>query len=181
MNHDETSNVAMKDQNVTYMLMDDLVIQPFSPVSIITLLNKFNFKQVGTLQEIVVEVGMDECVELIKTSLKSKMVLTTVFIKNKKDFAMSSRLKSMAIRLFSIILVFSFIRATLKEILIMMVPIYRQAKQAEKKVYSFGCFSKQNFIIFSVNKKFEGQSVGGGRSRHIEIIRSKNYASGYDL
>jgi hypothetical protein len=60
MNHDETSNVAMKDQNVTYMLMDDLVIQPFSPVSIITLLNKFNFKQVGTLQEIVVEVGMDE-------------------------------------------------------------------------------------------------------------------------
>jgi hypothetical protein len=62
------------------------------------------------------------------------------------------------------------------------VPIYRQAKQAEKKVYySFGCFSKQNFISFSVNKKFEGQFVGGGRSRHIEIIRSKNYASGYYL
>jgi hypothetical protein len=40
----------MKDQNVTYMLKDQNVI----------LLNKFNFKQVGTLQEIVVEVGMDE-------------------------------------------------------------------------------------------------------------------------
>jgi hypothetical protein len=26
----------------------------------VILLNKFNFKQVGTLQEIVVEVGMDE-------------------------------------------------------------------------------------------------------------------------
>ncbi|GAU12164.1 hypothetical protein TSUD_01300 [Trifolium subterraneum] len=105
MNHDEKSNVAMKDQNVTYILMDDLVIQPFSPVSIITLLNKFNFKHVGTLQEIVVEFGMDECVELIKTSLKSKMVLTSVFIKNKnkKDLTMLSRLKSIAIWWFSII------------------------------------------------------------------------------
>jgi hypothetical protein len=40
--------------------MDDLVIKPFSPISIITLLDKFNFKQVGNLQEMVIEFGMDE-------------------------------------------------------------------------------------------------------------------------
>jgi len=60
MNRDQTRHVAMKDQNVTFILMDDLVVQPFSPVSIITLLNKLNFKQVRYLQEMVVEFGMDE-------------------------------------------------------------------------------------------------------------------------
>ncbi|XP_045818140.1 uncharacterized protein LOC123910893 [Trifolium pratense] len=110
MNHDETRCVAIKDQNVTFILMDDLVIKPFSPISIITLLNKFNFKQVGTLQEMVVEFGMDECVELLKTSLQSKMVLTSVFIKNKnkKDFTIFT------VRMLSVLkimgyLVFSFI------------------------------------------------------------------------
>jgi hypothetical protein len=60
MNHDETRHVAMKDQNVTFILMDDLVIKPYSPISVITLLKEFNFKQVGTLQEMMVEFGMDE-------------------------------------------------------------------------------------------------------------------------
>jgi hypothetical protein len=54
---------------------------------------------------------------LIKTSLKSKMVLTTVFSKNKKDFTMLSRLKSMAIWLSSILFVFALIRAALEDIL----------------------------------------------------------------
>lgn len=60
MNRDQTCRVAMKDQDVTFMLMDDLVIHPFSPISIVTLLNKFDFKQVHNLQEMVVEFGMDE-------------------------------------------------------------------------------------------------------------------------
>ncbi|XLU72376.1 hypothetical protein S245_031429, partial [Arachis hypogaea] len=48
---------------VTYMVMDDLVIQPMSTISSITLLNKFNVKEVGALQEKVVELGMNEATE----------------------------------------------------------------------------------------------------------------------
>ena len=45
---------------VTYMVMDDLVILPMSTISSITLLNKFNVKEVGALQEKVVKLGMAE-------------------------------------------------------------------------------------------------------------------------
>ncbi|KAL4289349.1 hypothetical protein HN51_056492 [Arachis hypogaea] len=67
---------------VTYMVMDDLVIQPMSTISSITLLNKFNVKEVGALQEKVVQLGMNEGLRLLKASLQSKMVLTSVFLKN---------------------------------------------------------------------------------------------------
>ncbi|KAL2323894.1 hypothetical protein Fmac_022952 [Flemingia macrophylla] len=70
---------------VTYMIMDDLVITPMSTISSITLLNKFNVKEVGALEEKVVELGMKEGVNLLKASLQSKMVLTNVFIKNKTE------------------------------------------------------------------------------------------------
>lgn len=46
--------------NVTFLVMDDLFIQPMSAISIITLLNKLDFKEVGTLQEKVVELGLVE-------------------------------------------------------------------------------------------------------------------------
>ncbi|OIT38908.1 hypothetical protein A4A49_56866, partial [Nicotiana attenuata] len=45
---------------VTYMVMDDLVVKPMSTISSITLLNKFNVKDFGVLQEQVVSVGMEE-------------------------------------------------------------------------------------------------------------------------
>ncbi|XP_022640568.1 uncharacterized protein LOC106770740 [Vigna radiata var. radiata] len=45
---------------VTYMVMDDLIIQPMSSISSITLLNKFNVKEVGVLQEKVVELDMKQ-------------------------------------------------------------------------------------------------------------------------
>nr|XP_043617688.1 uncharacterized protein LOC122589457 [Erigeron canadensis] len=45
---------------VTYMVMDDLVIAPMSTISSITMLNKFNIKEVGALEEKVVHLGMDE-------------------------------------------------------------------------------------------------------------------------
>ncbi|CAJ2646052.1 unnamed protein product [Trifolium pratense] len=70
---------------VTYMVMDDLVIQPMSTISCITLLNKFNVKEIGTLEEKVVEMGMEEGIKLLKASLQSKMVLTSVFIKKKES------------------------------------------------------------------------------------------------
>ena len=45
---------------VTYMVMDDLEVKPMSTISSITLLNKFNVKHIGALEEQVVELGMDE-------------------------------------------------------------------------------------------------------------------------
>ena len=38
---------------VTYMVMDDLVVKPMSTISSITLLNKFNVKEVGALEKVV--------------------------------------------------------------------------------------------------------------------------------
>lgn len=45
---------------VTYSVMDDLVVKPMSTISSITLLNKFNIKEVGALEEKVIVLGMDE-------------------------------------------------------------------------------------------------------------------------
>ncbi|QCD86879.1 hypothetical protein DEO72_LG3g1408 [Vigna unguiculata] len=50
---------------VTYMVMDDLVVQPMSSSSSITLLNKFNIKEVCVLQEKVVELDMNKHGSLI--------------------------------------------------------------------------------------------------------------------
>ena len=45
---------------VTYMVMDNLEVKPMSTISSITLLNKFDVKEIGALEEKVVELGMDE-------------------------------------------------------------------------------------------------------------------------
>jgi hypothetical protein len=45
---------------VTFIVMDDLVIQPMPALSGIAILNKFNIKEIGTLKEMVVELGVDE-------------------------------------------------------------------------------------------------------------------------
>ncbi|KAL5066734.1 hypothetical protein RYX36_017621 [Vicia faba] len=73
-------NGYVKD-SVTFLVMDDLAIQPMSALSVLTILNKLNVKEIGTFEEMVVELGMDEGIELLKASLQSKMVLTSVFIK----------------------------------------------------------------------------------------------------
>ncbi|KAL0002999.1 hypothetical protein SO802_016780 [Lithocarpus litseifolius] len=65
---------------VMYMVMDDLAVKPLSTVSIISLLDKFNVKDMGTLEEKMVDLGMDEGVKLLKASLLSKSVLTDVFL-----------------------------------------------------------------------------------------------------
>uniref|UniRef100_A0A7N2MGM7 Uncharacterized protein n=1 Tax=Quercus lobata TaxID=97700 RepID=A0A7N2MGM7_QUELO len=62
------------------MIMDDPEVKPMSTISSITLLNKFNVKQLGDLEEKVVELGMEEGVKLLKASLQSKSVLTDVFL-----------------------------------------------------------------------------------------------------
>ncbi|XP_073027741.1 uncharacterized protein [Primulina eburnea] len=65
---------------VTYMIMDNLVVNPMSTISSITLLNKFNIKDVVNLQEMEVTLGMEEAVKLLKASLQSEKVLTDVFL-----------------------------------------------------------------------------------------------------
>ncbi|KAM3307884.1 hypothetical protein P3S67_009628 [Capsicum chacoense] len=60
---------------VTYMVMDNLVVKPMSTISTITLLNKFNVKDVGVLQE---------ALKLLKASFESKTVLTSVFMSSIK-------------------------------------------------------------------------------------------------
>ncbi|XP_022138964.1 uncharacterized protein LOC111010013 [Momordica charantia] len=68
---------------VTYMVMDDLSVKPMSTISSIALLNKFNVKEVGALEEKVVTLDVNEGVKLLKASLHSKTVLTDVFIRRK--------------------------------------------------------------------------------------------------
>ena len=55
-----SSNTGFVKEVVTYMLMDNLVVQPMSTISSITVLNLFNVKEVGVLKEMVVELGMPE-------------------------------------------------------------------------------------------------------------------------
>ena len=44
---------------VTYMVMDDLEVKPMSTISVITLISKL-VKEVGALEEKVVDLDMDE-------------------------------------------------------------------------------------------------------------------------
>ncbi|KAK7858253.1 hypothetical protein CFP56_013809 [Quercus suber] len=73
------------EEAVTYMVMDDLEVKPLSTFSIITLLDKFNVKEIGTLMEKVVDFGMDEGIKLLRASLLSKSVLTDVFLPMLKE------------------------------------------------------------------------------------------------
>ncbi|XVE69086.1 hypothetical protein DITRI_Ditri09bG0121900 [Diplodiscus trichospermus] len=70
---------------VTYMVMDDLMVEPMSTISGIALLNRFNIKDVGVLQEITIKIGMREAVRLLKASLQSKTVLTDLFFGKKAN------------------------------------------------------------------------------------------------
>ena len=60
---------------VTYMVMDDLVVKPMSTISTITLLNKFKVKDVGALEEKVVDFAMAE----VCNSTMSSVILQTTF------------------------------------------------------------------------------------------------------
>ncbi|MFQ6671529.1 hypothetical protein Gotur_036052 [Gossypium turneri] len=68
---------------VTYTVMDDLTVTPMSTISSITMLHKFNIKQLDALEEKVVNVGTNEGVEILKASLWSETLLTDVFLAQK--------------------------------------------------------------------------------------------------
>ncbi|KAA3481716.1 DUF674 domain-containing protein [Gossypium australe] len=68
---------------VTYTIMDDLTVTAMSTISSIAMLNKFKVQQVDALEEKVVDVGIKEGVEILKASLQSNTVLTSVFLTRK--------------------------------------------------------------------------------------------------
>ncbi|CAN1321676.1 hypothetical protein LINPERPRIM_LOCUS32113 [Linum perenne] len=76
----KTADGFVKDA-ATYMIMDNLEVKPMSTMSIMALFNKLNIKDVGTLQEKVIPITLAEVgLSLLKASLKTESVLTTVFI-----------------------------------------------------------------------------------------------------
>ncbi|KAF9605916.1 hypothetical protein IFM89_020795 [Coptis chinensis] len=79
-----TNNGTYVKGVVTYMVMDDLAVMPMSTISGITLLNKFNVQNVCSLEEKIVGVSIKVGLELLKTSLKSKTVLSDIFLGSKQ-------------------------------------------------------------------------------------------------
>lgn len=67
-----------------FMIMDDLVVVPWSNISSISLLNKFNIKDVSALEEKDVQISMGEGLKLLKHALESKTVLTDMFLATKE-------------------------------------------------------------------------------------------------
>jgi hypothetical protein len=52
---------------VTYMVLDDMEVKPSSSSILVTLLTKFNVKDVGDIEEKVVDLGMDEVRHVLMT------------------------------------------------------------------------------------------------------------------
>nr|XP_043617679.1 uncharacterized protein LOC122589448 [Erigeron canadensis] len=67
---------------VTYMVMDDLVMNPMSTISSIALINSFGVMDLSQLQELEVSFGRYEALKLLMTSLKTDKVLSTLFLNN---------------------------------------------------------------------------------------------------
>ncbi|KAI9156191.1 hypothetical protein LWI28_002020 [Acer negundo] len=67
---------------VNYIVMDNLEVIPMSSKHVVTLLNKFNVKDVGAVEEIVVDFGVEEGLKLLKLSLECKTVLTNFYLGN---------------------------------------------------------------------------------------------------
>ncbi|KAG7966014.1 hypothetical protein I3843_08G028900 [Carya illinoinensis] len=75
-----SGNLNLLKEGVTYMVTDDLEMEPISADNFITLLNEYDITDVGALEKKVVVLGKDECVKLLKAALQSKTVLTDVFL-----------------------------------------------------------------------------------------------------
>ncbi|KAG6538296.1 uncharacterized protein LOC122038219 [Zingiber officinale] len=80
---DVDPNVGFVKGVVTYTIMDDLTVTPMSSISSITLLSKFNLKNLNALVERDVTLGFNEALEVLEISLRSKKVLTSVFLGKK--------------------------------------------------------------------------------------------------
>uniref|UniRef100_A0ACD5TRX6 Uncharacterized protein n=1 Tax=Avena sativa TaxID=4498 RepID=A0ACD5TRX6_AVESA len=68
---------------VTYTVTDNLTVTPMSSISSITLLNSLGVRDFGALQEKTVRLGSTAGLAILKASLKSKTVLTDVFLSSR--------------------------------------------------------------------------------------------------
>ncbi|ONM29961.1 uncharacterized protein [Zea mays] len=68
---------------VTYTVQDDLTVTPVSSISSVSLLSTFSVRDIYDLQEKTVQLGYNEGLAIFKASLKSKSVLTDVFLHGK--------------------------------------------------------------------------------------------------
>ncbi|CAL4951666.1 unnamed protein product [Urochloa decumbens] len=64
----------------SYTVMDDLTVKPASNVSTVALLGTLGVKDLEGLEERTVTIGRKECLEILKVGLKSKTVLSDVFL-----------------------------------------------------------------------------------------------------
>ncbi|KAL6194738.1 hypothetical protein ACLB2K_035814 [Fragaria x ananassa] len=72
---------------VTYIVMDDLEVKPMSGTLVMAVLNKFNVKEVSSLEEKVVHLGNEEGLKLLKASLHSESALSVAFLARKEKAA----------------------------------------------------------------------------------------------
>ncbi|PAN32319.1 hypothetical protein PAHAL_5G478000 [Panicum hallii] len=79
-----TSSKGFVVGTTTYTISDALSITPASSVSSINLLARCGVKDLSTLQQRTVTIGSEEALEILLASLKSKTVLTDVFLPKKK-------------------------------------------------------------------------------------------------
>lgn len=75
-----TGGTNFVEKAVTYTVMDDLEIAPISHVDFITNLNKYGIRDISCLHKKTVQVGHTEGLQILSASLKSKTVLTDVFL-----------------------------------------------------------------------------------------------------
>ncbi|CAO2161116.1 unnamed protein product [Urochloa humidicola] len=68
----------------TYTIKDDLSMTPASSVSSVAMLAECGVKDLSLLQDKTVKIGKEEAQELLLASLKSKTVLTDVFLQKEK-------------------------------------------------------------------------------------------------
>ncbi|KAL6848169.1 hypothetical protein ACP4OV_022297 [Aristida adscensionis] len=68
----------------TYNVKDDLSMAPASSVSSIALLEQCGVMDLSSLQEKTVKIGKEQALEILLASLKSKTVLTDVFLQKKQ-------------------------------------------------------------------------------------------------
>ncbi|KAL5733320.1 hypothetical protein ACOSQ2_033012 [Xanthoceras sorbifolium] len=71
---------------VTYVVMDNLEFMPMSSKMFVSLLKKFDVKDVSALEEIEIEFGTEEGLKLLKLSLECKTVLTSFYHDIRSDF-----------------------------------------------------------------------------------------------
>ncbi|KAM0927539.1 hypothetical protein ACQ4PT_002945 [Festuca glaucescens] len=80
----DTNGTEVVPMTTTYTIKDDLSVTPASNLlSGITLLAQCGVKDVSALQEKTVKIGKEEALAILVASLKSKTVLTDVFLPKK--------------------------------------------------------------------------------------------------